>query len=66
MNHKLIKKPEVLELCPFSEPTLYRLIKKGAFPAPVSLTGGRAVAFVEAEVIEWIEERKKERLAKKD
>lgn len=64
MNYQLIKKPEVLKLCSISNATLYRLIKKGDFCEPVSLTGSRAVAWREDEVYAWIASRKKVRLAR--
>lgn len=59
MKVQLIKKPEVLVMCAISNATLYRMIKKGAFCEPVSLTGGRAVAWRKSEVIAWIENRPK-------
>lgn len=40
--------------------TIYKYVKQGIFPAPVSL-GGRSVAWVEAEVLAWIAERIRER-----
>ncbi|ABO23128.1 AlpA family transcriptional regulator [Shewanella loihica] len=53
---KLIKLKEVLEMTSLSKATLYRMIKLGAFPEQLSI-GGRAVAWVEDEVLNWIEER---------
>lgn len=40
--------------------TVYKYVKQGVFPAPVSL-GGRAVAWVEFEVQAWIADRIRER-----
>ncbi|HGW4198649.1 helix-turn-helix transcriptional regulator [Morganella morganii] len=56
-NKRLIKVKTVLELCAISRATLYRLIEAGAFPRQVSLTGARAVAWREEEVLEWITSR---------
>ncbi|WP_370527409.1 helix-turn-helix transcriptional regulator [Cedecea sp. P7760] len=58
-NQRLIKIKTVLELCAISRATLYRQIEAGAFPRQVSLTGVRAVAWREEEVLEWIAERLK-------
>lgn len=58
MNHlQLVKKQTVLHLCAISKSTLYRLIAKGEFPSPVSLTGGRSVAWRMSEVEAWINSR---------
>jgi len=56
-NQRLIKVKTVLELCAISRATLYRQIEAGAFPQQVSLTGARAVAWREEEVLEWIASR---------
>ncbi|MFZ8525353.1 helix-turn-helix transcriptional regulator [Enterobacter kobei] len=47
----------VLELCAISRATLYRLIEANAFPRQISLTGARAVAWREEEILEWIASR---------
>lgn len=64
MNYQLIKKPEVLKMCAISNATLYRLIKRGDFCEPISLTGERAVAWRKEEVEAWIASRTKVRLAR--
>ena len=48
--------PEVLELTGVSRSTLYNFISSGTFPKQVSL-GARSVAWVESEVMEWVESR---------
>ncbi|THG82987.1 AlpA family transcriptional regulator [Pseudomonas sp. A-1] len=40
--------------------TIYKYVKQGSFPMPVSL-GGRSVAWVESEVVAWIAARIRER-----
>lgn len=40
--------------------TIYKYVKDGIFPVPVSL-GGRAVAWVESEVMAWVAARIRER-----
>ena len=56
---RLIRRAEVRELAGFgSYSSLYRAMQKEQhpFPKPVSI-GDRAVAWVESEVKQWIEER---------
>ena len=52
----LIRRPEVLQRCGISNTTLHRLIHADDFPAPIQL-GPRAVAWVESEVSDWIQQR---------
>jgi prophage regulatory protein len=54
---KLIRLPSVLARVPYSRPSLYRLIKLGKFPRPIALGGGRAVAWYEHSIDEWIAAR---------
>jgi prophage regulatory protein len=53
---KLLRFPRVQEKVPYSHSQLYLLIKQGKFPKPVSL-GGRAVAWRESDIDDWIESR---------
>ena len=55
-GQRLMRLPEVLKLTGLSRSTLYRKIKAGQFPAPVSL-GPRSVAWRESEVLDWIANR---------
>ena len=55
MGTRLLPLREVLRLTSLSRTSIYRLQADGEFPASVSL-GGR-VAWVEAEVEEWIQAR---------
>lgn len=52
----LIKRREVLARTALANSTLYRLMNAGDFPQSVSI-GPRAVAWVETEVEDWIEQR---------
>ncbi|MBF4217425.1 AlpA family transcriptional regulator, partial [Vibrio anguillarum] len=47
---------EVLTMTGLSRSSLYRFIEENQFPTQVQL-GGRAVAWVEGEVQEWIAQR---------
>ena len=55
-HHRLVKIDAVLEVCAISRSSLYEMISRGEFPAPVRV-GVRAVAWRQAEVLEWIESR---------
>jgi|KBSMisStaDraftv2_1062788.scaffolds.fasta_scaffold5415539_1 prophage regulatory protein len=51
---RFVKVPEVLRMIGFSKNTLYVRIRAGTFPKPVAI-GPRTTAFLEAEVLEWME-----------
>jgi prophage regulatory protein len=48
--------PVVIQRTGLSRSTIYLRISRGEFPAPINL-GGRAVAWLESEITDWIEER---------
>lgn len=54
--HRLILRREVERRTGLPTSTLYEMLRKGAFPAPVRLTP-RLIAFVESEIDEWIAAR---------
>ena len=56
-NRKLIKLPEVKELTTFSSATIYRLMKKGAFPKQVKLAERSSGWFIE-EIYDWLENKR--------
>jgi len=53
---RLIRKPEVLSRTGLGNTTLYALVKQGRFPTSFPLAG-RAVAWREADVDQWIADR---------
>lgn len=53
---KLIKLRDVMALTSLARATVYKYISEGRFPKQVNL-GGNCVAWVEAEIMEWIEQR---------
>ncbi|WP_415903196.1 helix-turn-helix transcriptional regulator [Neptuniibacter sp. QD29_5] len=57
---QLIRLPEVLKMTSLSKSSLYRRIDAHTFPDSVSL-GGRSVAWIEEEVLAWIQARIEER-----
>ena len=52
---RLIKLKEVINLTALSRSLIYKKMKEGLFPKSVS-QGDRAVAWVESEIEEWVEE----------
>jgi|MudIll2142460700_1097286.scaffolds.fasta_scaffold56886_1 prophage regulatory protein len=53
----IIRRPDVKSLTGLSYSTIYRRVAVGEFPAPVSLTGSRAVGWRLSEVLHWIAAR---------
>lgn len=56
MNTRLIKLKEVLTITGLSRSHTYALAQKGLFPKPVKLTE-RSSAWVQTEVLDWVESR---------
>ncbi len=53
---RFLRKQQTADRIGFSPSHLMRLVREGDFPQPVPL-GASAVAFVEDEVLEWMQER---------
>lgn len=58
-QERFLRLPQVVAAVGYGRSTLYRLVKQGEFPAPVSL-GARASAWLESEVNDWIQRRIRE------
>ncbi|HEF0064716.1 helix-turn-helix transcriptional regulator [Citrobacter sp. RHBSTW-00271] len=56
MSHNLIRLPEVQRRTGYSKAWIYKLLKEKRFPAAVKI-GSRAIAFVESEINEWVNQR---------
>lgn len=55
---KLLRPKAILKALGISRPTLYRLMKSDpSFPSAIRL-GGNSIAFVEAELIAWLNARR--------
>lgn len=50
---RLIRMPEVLSKTGFKKSWIYLLISIHSFPKPIKM-GPRAIAFVEAEIDQWV------------
>ena len=57
---RFLRLPEVIELTGVSRSTIYRWMGNGEFPKQISI-GGKTVAWLEAEVEEWIHTRTESR-----
>ncbi|HFD0435065.1 TPA: helix-turn-helix transcriptional regulator [Escherichia coli] len=56
MSNTLIRLTEVQRRTGYSKAWIYRLMGQGKFPESVKI-GSRAIAFVESEIDEWINQR---------
>lgn len=54
MGIRLLRRPQVEKMTGYSRSSIYLKIQDGTFPKPVKL-GPRAVAWIEAEVMQWID-----------
>lgn len=52
----LLRLPEVKNITGLSRASIYLFMSKGEFPKSVSI-GDRAVAWVDSDIQDWIEER---------
>jgi prophage regulatory protein len=55
-HDEFLRQPAVVSRTGLSAPTIWRMIGRGDFPKPRKLTG-RAVAWLESEIAEWIKTR---------
>lgn len=62
MAKKFLRLPSVIDRTGYSRSSIYALVAKGEFPRMYRL-GGRAVAWLESEVEEWIDQRSKREAA---
>jgi prophage regulatory protein len=53
---RLLRMPEVEQLCGLKRSSIYRRVADGTFVRPVSL-GGRAVGFPASQIQQWIADR---------
>jgi prophage regulatory protein len=56
MAHKMLRLPSVIELTGLSRSSIYLRMKNNAFPQSISL-GERAIAWLESDIEQWIDER---------
>jgi prophage regulatory protein len=63
-RRRILRLPEVRERTGKPTSSIYALVSRGEFPAPIPL-GPRAVGWLEEEVSAWVEARIAERVAKR-
>lgn len=56
MKQSLIRMSETTRRTGYGKAWIYRLINQNKFPKPIKI-GSRAIAFVESEIDEWINQR---------
>ncbi|WP_454889337.1 helix-turn-helix transcriptional regulator [Serratia quinivorans] len=56
MSQNLIRLPKVQRKTGYSKAWIYRLMSQGKFPASIKI-GTRAIAFVESEIDDWVNQR---------
>ncbi|EDJ9061814.1 TPA: helix-turn-helix transcriptional regulator [Enterobacter roggenkampii] len=56
MSNTLIRLPEVQRRTGYSKAWIYRLMSQQRFPKTVKI-GSRAIAFIESEIDEWVNQR---------
>ncbi len=56
MSQNILRLPAVLGRTGLSRSTVYLMVSKNQFPAPVSL-GERAVGWVESQIDLWVDEK---------
>lgn len=54
---RFLRLKEVIKRTGLSRSSIYLMIANRRFPQQISLSGNRSVAWVEAEVDEWMQER---------
>ena len=59
MTHKILRLPEVKEITGLSRSSIYLRIANSEFPESISL-GGRAVGWLEKDIQNWLEQKRKE------
>ncbi|WP_072269666.1 helix-turn-helix transcriptional regulator [Serratia marcescens] len=55
-THTLIRLPAVQQRTGYSKAWIYRLMSQGKFPPSIKI-GTRAIAFVEREIDDWVNQR---------
>ncbi|MCM7774980.1 AlpA family transcriptional regulator [Enterobacter asburiae] len=56
MSNNFLRMSEIMRRTGYGKAWIYRLISQGKFPRPIKI-GTRAIAFVESEVDDWINQR---------
>lgn len=58
---RMLRLRSVMDLTGLRRATIYLAMKRNGFPRPVSLSGGRAVGWVESEVLAYLQAQMRKR-----
>jgi len=58
---RIIRKKELLKAIGLSDVTIWRMERAGKFPRRIRL-GGNSVGWYESEIIEWMENKRQDRI----
>lgn len=58
-DNRFLRLPQVMALIGLSKSTVYKLVRRGEFPAPLRLSE-RCIAWRAAEVASWMDARRNE------
>ncbi|MCP4995521.1 MAG: AlpA family transcriptional regulator [Gammaproteobacteria bacterium] len=56
-NLYILRRNQVEARTGLSRSTIYLRISEGSFPKPITLGGGRAVGWIEAEINDWLNQQ---------
>lgn len=57
MTTRLIRLPEVQNICGLSRTGVYQAMNRGEFPLSIKIRGERAAAWVSDEIDAWVQQR---------
>lgn len=60
MEQRVMRKPEVIGKIGLSDPTIWRMEKRGAFPKRITL-GGNSVGWFSNEIDDWLAKKASDR-----
>lgn len=54
---RLIRVKDVQNITGVSKSSIYDLMKRGLFPKQIKLSGGKSVAWLELDIVRWIDQQ---------
>jgi predicted DNA-binding transcriptional regulator AlpA len=59
VDDPMVRPSGAMQMLGLSRTTLYRMVRRKEFPAPVALTAGGAIGWPSSVIRQWIEERRR-------
>lgn len=56
MKNKILRMPQVIEICGHSKSSIYALMAKNLFPKSIKISE-RAIGWLESDIQEWIDSK---------